>query len=271
MHVLLTNDDGISAEPLLLLCQELNRQHQVTVVAPDRERSAISHAITLNLPLRYRQVMISGCSHGIAVTGTPADCVKLALKELMPRKPDLVVSGINPGANVGVNINYSGTVAAAKEAVLSGIPALAISINSHEPLYLEESAKLTSRLIDQLWMDGMPEKVLINVNLPDRLSQDICGIQWCHQNNRISLDGLKKQTDPRGQVYFWYTFPDQQVTSSGDATESLVDTTLLKKGYITLTPIRCNLTDESVLQQMDQNTPKSFWANLKAMETVEPD
>ncbi len=267
MHILLTNDDGISAKPLWALGQELMRRHQVTVVAPDRERSAIGHAITLNVPLRYRQVSINSSGQGIAVNGTPADCVKLALKELMPQRPDLVISGINPGANVGININYSGTVAAAREAVLSGLPAMAISINSHKPAFLEESAQVTCNLIDQLWLGGLPENAMININLPDRLPEDICGIQWCRQNNRVSIDGLKKQVDPRGQVYFWYTFPEQPAAPGCDATELMEDTTMLNNGHITLTPIRCNLTDEAVLQQSDQSALTSFWTDYQTRGT----
>lgn len=267
MHVLLTNDDGISAKPLLALYHELTRQHQVTVVAPDRERSAIGHAITLNVPLRYHPVSINGEGQGVAINGTPADCVKLALKELMPQRPDVVISGINPGANVGVNINYSGTVAAAKEAALSGLPAIAVSVNSHDPTFLKESAQLTSDLIDQLWRDGIPENALININLPNRLPKDICGIQWCRQNSRVSMDGLKKQVDPRGQVYFWYTFPEQPAASTCDVTGPMEDTVMLNKGYITLTPIQCNLTNESVLQDMDQSPLTSFWTNYHKGET----
>ncbi len=127
MHILLTNDDGITAEPLWALYHVLAREHQVTVVAPERERTAVGHAITLNVPLRYHTIVSNGGNPGIAVNGTPADCIKLALNELMPKRPDLVIAGINPGSNVGVNINYSGTIAAAKEAVLNGLPGIAVS------------------------------------------------------------------------------------------------------------------------------------------------
>ena len=268
MHILLTNDDGITAKPLWALYDELMRQHQVTVVAPDRERSAIGHAITLNVPLRYREVAANGGGQGVAVNGTPADCVKLALNELMPERPDLVIAGINPGANVGVNINYSGTVAAAKEAVLNGLPAMAISINSHQPQFLEKSARVAGDLIDRLWEDGLPENIALNINLPDRQPKNICGIQWCRQNNRVVIDGFQKQVDPREIAYFWYTFPLQPKSNSDDDAKVMMeDTTLLHKGYITLTPIRCNLTDEAALQRSSQQPLASFWTDYQARGT----
>ena len=127
MRVLLTNDDGIQAPGLWALYHTFSARHQVTVVAPDRERSAVGHAITLHQPIRFEKIRVNDCLTGFAVSGTPADCVKLGLAELLTAPPELVVSGINPGANVGINVNYSGTVAAAKEASMAGIPAMAVS------------------------------------------------------------------------------------------------------------------------------------------------
>ena len=133
MNILLTNDDGIHAEGLWALNSRLAPRHAVTVIAPDRERTAVGHGITLHLPLRAHPVVLNGGARGYAVNGTPADCVKLGILEILKHKPDLVVAGLNPGANVGVNITYSGTVAAAKEAALGGIPAIAASIEGHGP------------------------------------------------------------------------------------------------------------------------------------------
>jgi len=264
MHILLTNDDGITAKPLWALYRQLLPRHAVTVVAPDRERSAVGHAITLNVPLRYQSVAVDENGKGFAVNGTPADCVKLALNQLMTQKPDLVIAGINPGANVGVNINYSGTVAAAKEAVLSGLPAMAVSINSHWPRFLAQSARVTADLIEQLWQQGLPEKVAVNINVPDQKPGNIAGVQWCRQNNRVVIDGFQKQFDPRGKTYFWYTFPEQlEYISDEEAVTVGDDTALLRKGYITITPIQCRLTDERVLAHCRQRPLNDFWGKLK--------
>ena len=127
MHILLTNDDGIQAPGLWALYNRFVKNHSISVIAPDREQSAVGHAITLNRPLRVSRVSMNGNCSGYAVSGTPADCVKLGVLELLDTKPDMLISGINPGANVGVNVNYSGTVAAAKEAALYGITAMAVS------------------------------------------------------------------------------------------------------------------------------------------------
>lgn len=263
MHILLTNDDGITAKPLWALFDELACRHTITVVAPDRERSAIGHAITLNVPLRYQLVTIHEKGEGFAVNGTPADCVKLAINELLPRKPDLVLAGINPGANVGININYSGTVAAAKEAVLSGLPAMAVSINSHRPRFLSQSARLAADLIDRLWQDGLPVNAAVNVNLPDEEPEKIVGVQWCRQNSRVVIDGFQKQFDPRKKSYFWYTFPQQLKTLDAQDTLDVVeDTTFLRRGYVTLTPIQCSLTDEDALAQGENKPLNDFWVDL---------
>ena len=130
MNVLLTNDDGIRAEGLWALYKQLAKKHDVSVIAPDRERSAVGHAITLDRPLRAKRVAVHNGMMGYAVTGTPADCIKLGLYEILENRPDIVVAGINPGANLGVNVNYSGTVAAAKEAALFGIIGMSVSIGS---------------------------------------------------------------------------------------------------------------------------------------------
>jgi 5'-nucleotidase len=140
MNVLLTNDDGIYAPGLEALYKHLAARHSVSVIAPDREQSAVGHGITLDKPLRTNRVFVNHAFQGYAVSGTPADCIKMGVLEILKSKPDIVISGINPGANVGVNINYSGTVAAAKEAALYGILAMAVSIHSREVQSYEEAA-----------------------------------------------------------------------------------------------------------------------------------
>ena len=148
MNILITNDDGIYAPGLEALYKHLAGRNKVAVIAPDREQSAIGHAITLNEPLRANKVSVNGAFNGYAVTGTPADCIKMGILEILDFKPDMVISGINPGANVGVNINYSGTVAAAKEATLYGILAMAVSIHSRDAKYYDEAAGFIRELAE---------------------------------------------------------------------------------------------------------------------------
>ena len=167
MTILLTNDDGIHAPGLWALYRALKSDHNLVVVAPERERSAVGHGITLHKPLRAYKVTVNGGDEGWAVTGTPADCVKLSMVELLGRRPDLVISGINPGANVGVNLNYSGTVAAAKEAALYGVPALAVSVQSPENPFYDDAARFVAQLVPTLRAKGLPAGVFLNINLPN--------------------------------------------------------------------------------------------------------
>ena len=167
MKILLSNDDGAQAEGLRALHRKLSVKHRVTVVAPDRERTAVSHAITLEMPIRADEISLDGDASAYAVSGTPADCIKLALTRLLGGRPDLVISGINPGANVGVNINYSGTFAAAREAALYGIPAFAVSINGKKPVHYHDAAGFVDSLVERNIAADLPQGMLLNVNFPD--------------------------------------------------------------------------------------------------------
>jgi 5'-nucleotidase len=178
MDILLTNDDGIHCEGLWALNAVLQRGHAVTVVAPDRERTAVSHGITLHQPLRADRISLNGCGSGYAVTGTPADCVKLGILEILGRRPDLVVSGLNPGANVGVNINYSGTVAAAKEAALGGVPAIAASIAGGAPYHYPTAAEFIGRLSELVGRRGLAPGTFLNVNVPNLPESQIVLSAW---------------------------------------------------------------------------------------------
>ncbi len=175
MKILLTNDDGIHAEGLWVLHGKLNVRHAVTVVAPDRERSAVGHGITLHRPLRTARVQVNGGGMGYAVEGTPVDCVKIGLMEILDEKPDMVISGINPGANVGVNINYSGTVAAAKEAALYKVPAIAVSIQGRTDDAYDFAASFTRTLAEHVYKKGLPFGTFLNVNVPDIPRKNGCG------------------------------------------------------------------------------------------------
>jgi 5'-nucleotidase len=245
MHVLVTNDDGIHAPGLLVLSRRLSKDYTVTVVAPDRERSAIGHAITLHQPLRIQTMDWDNGIHGVAVNGTPADCVKLAMLELMPEKPDLVVSGINPGANTGININYSGTVAAAKEATIYGVPAIAVSREGHGGGHYADIADFVAGLAATIVARGLPYGTLLNVNFPDVPVSETNGVRFGAQGLERFSETLDKRVDPRNRPYYWQGCDAQTFNENPDA-----DGFLLKNKYIAITPIQCDATDYRFLADL---------------------
>ena len=184
MNVLLTNDDGIYAQGLWALYNSFAKSHRAVVVAPDRERSAIGHAITLNQPLRATKISLNGDYSGYAVNGTPADCIKLAILEILPTRPDVVVAGINPGANVGANLNYSGTVAAAKEAALCGTIGIAVSIEGPPIKFYDDAALFVAKLGETVLKKGLPFGTFLNVNMPNLPLKAIAGVQISRQGVR---------------------------------------------------------------------------------------
>ena len=171
MKILLTNDDGIHARGLWALYHRLADNHHVTVIAPDRERSAVGHGITLHQPLRAVHISLNGSCGGYAVNGTPADCIKLGISEILPGRPDVVIAGINKGANVGANLNYSGTVAAAKEAALSGTIGIAVSIEGQNTEYYDDAARMIAQLSERVFDRGLPFGTFLNVNIPNRINR----------------------------------------------------------------------------------------------------
>jgi 5'-nucleotidase len=252
MKILLTNDDGVYAEGLWILYNSLCPHHEVTVVAPDRERSAIGHAISLNRPIRAVTVTANGGHPAVAVSGTPADCVKFALLEVLEARPDLVISGINPGANVGVNINYSGTVAAAKEAALYGVAAMAVSLQGPACRHLESAARFSLRLAERIGRHGLPRGTLLNVNLPDLPLAEVVGVAVSRHGMAHLADRFEKRTDPRQRPYFWQGTDSQRFEDQPEA-----DGAVLARGYISVTPLRCDMTDEGLydrLQRWDLTT-----------------
>jgi 5'-nucleotidase len=245
MKILLTNDDGVYAEGLWALYTRLQPRHELTVVAPDRERSAISHAISLNRPLRALTTTVNGGHQAVAVSGTPADCVKFALLEVLAARPDLVISGINPGANVGVNINYSGTVAAAKEAALCGVPAMAVSLQGPACRHLDSAARFALRLAEWIQRQGLPCGTLLNVNLPDRTLAEMAGVRVSRHGLGQLAECFEKRTDPRQRPYFWQGADSQRFDGQPDT-----DGAVLAQGYISVTPLRCDMTDEALYNRI---------------------
>ena len=244
MNVLLTNDDGIYAQGLWALFDRFKTHHHVTVVAPDRERSAIGHAITLNQPLRSSRISLNGQYTGYAVDGTPADCVKLGVLEILPSRPDVVVAGINPGANVGANLNYSGTVAAAKEAALCGIIGIAISMEGRQTRHYDDAARFVVHLGERVFQHGLPFGTFLNVNIPDLALKEIAGVRISRQGVEMLSEYVEKRTDPRNKTYFWQG-PDMQRFGK----DPQIDGAALDQRYISITPVKCDMTDYEILKE----------------------
>lgn len=244
MKILLTNDDGIYSEGLWALYNRFSEKHSVTVVAPDRERSAVGHGITLYEPLRASRVEVSGCI-GYAVNGTPADCIKIGFMELLDAVPELVVSGINPSANVGVNINYSGTVAAAKEAALYRVPAIAVSMQGNLKNTNEDAAFFISTLAEDVIAKGLPFGTVLNVNIPDVPMDAIKGVRISRQGNELYDEFMDKRIDPRNRTYYWHGFESRISFNHPD-----IDGAALEENFISITPIKCDMTDYAVLEDL---------------------
>jgi 5'-nucleotidase len=245
MKILLTNDDGIFAPGLQALHQHLAARHAVSVIAPDQERSAVGHGITLHHPLRAARVALNAHFQGYAVNGTPADCIKLGMYTLLSERPDLVLSGINPGANVGVNVNYSGTVAAAKEAALYGLPAIAVSVEGREVVNFEDAAAFAETLAEMVMRRGLPRGTFLNVNIPNVPFTDIAGTVISRQGTGVFADRFEKRRDPRNRAYYW-PGSDPQVFED----DPELDGAALQGHFISITPIKCDMTDYHTLEHL---------------------
>jgi len=245
MHILLTNDDGIYAPGLWALYKRFAPKHNVFVIAPDREQSAVGHGITLNDPLRVNRVSVDHDCQGYAVSGTPADCVKLGVLELMEFKPDMVISGINSGANVGININYSGTVAAAKEAALYGLPAIAVSMHGRSTDSYDDAAGFVSEFADQVVRNGLPHGTFLNINFPDGPFNAISGIRISKLSTELSPEHIEKRVDPRSRPYYW-----QRCDTLPANDDPEIDGTALYEKCISITPITCDVTDYKSIEAL---------------------
>jgi len=240
VRILLTNDDGIYAEGLCALYEALFFEHEVYIVAPEAERSAVGHAITIHLPLRVSKVKRGKYFWGYAVSGTPADCVKLAIYELVG-EVDLVISGINRGANVGVNVVYSGTVSAATEAKILGYSAIAVSIDGYEDLDYCFAANFIAEFLQKLPLKGLKTPFCLNINFPSVNPSRIKGIKVVPQSQAKLKEFFERRYDLHGKVYYW------QGAEEHTETNPETDVVALKEGYITITPLHYDLTDHSML------------------------
>lgn len=243
IKILITNDDGIHAEGLLALKSAMEVLGDVYVVAPDRQRSACGHSITLSRPLRLNRARLHDGSHGFACDGTPSDCVSLGLMDVVPGQADLVVSGINHGPNLGWDLTYSGTVSAAMEAAIMGIPAIAISIASHvEKIDYTFAAKFAAYLGGKMLESPLPPDMLLNVNVPHLPEEEIKGIEVTCQGKRRYVGSVEKRTDPMGRAYYWL---GGEVV---DELENGTDVNAIAQNKVSVTPVHLDLTGYPALK-----------------------
>lgn len=245
MRILLTNDDGIMAAGLVAMYRQLIKRGTVDVVAPESVQSATGHGITISTPLLTQRVTVEGAFTGTAVAGRPADCVKLAVTQLMDQAPDLVVSGINAGANVGINVLYSGTVAAATEAAFLGLPSVAVSLylRPEVPTNFAWAAEIAMQVIEQIRQAGLRGGQAISINLPALpAGSKPAGIRLVRQCTRPWTDTYDRRKDPKGRDYFWNTS-----LFTLDNAEPDSDVSSLREGYVTITPLQFDLTDHQLL------------------------
>ena len=242
MRLLICNDDGIHAPGIQALHEAVHDLGETHVVAPAAEQSAVGHAITLSNPIKCRPVEKAGKFFGHAVGGTPADCVKLAITDLVKPPPDLLISGINLGPNAGISVIYSGTVSAATEGTILGIPSMAVSLNSFtEPLWAT-AARVARDLAQKVLQRGLPPETLLNVNVPNIPFEQIKGYQVTRMGRSRYNEVFHRRTDPRGNVYYWM---DGEIELLGDGQGT--DIRALEDGYVSLTPIWFDLTHQAVL------------------------
>ncbi|MBI5745365.1 MAG: 5'/3'-nucleotidase SurE [Elusimicrobia bacterium] len=246
MEILITNDDGIYAEGIYALATALKRAGNVTVVAPDTQRSAVGHAITITDPLRVTEAKRNGKFFGYAASGTPADCVKLGIKAIMKKRPDLVVSGINLGGNQAYNILYSGTVSGATEGALLGIPSMAVSLDTFKNPDFGPSAEFAVKMARLMARRKVPPGTLLNVNLPNLPARKIKGVRVTNQSLTSFNDWFDKRRDPHGNTYYWMT---------GDYTpkdpDKASDLNALLAGYVSVTPIQFDLTNYKFITELE--------------------
>ncbi len=238
-RILVTNDDGIHSEGLIALAEALQSIGEVFVVAPATEQSAKAHSLTVTQPLRIRKVD----DFHYSVDGTPTDCVILALMKIMPdAMPDIVVSGINFGANLGDDVMYSGTVAGALEGCVFKLPSIAVSLTDYSVLNFNHAAKFAARLAEKVLQTGLPERVILNVNVPPG---EIRGAHWTHQGKQSARSTIFEGIDPRGKNYCWIGEQDSRWKEKGNS-----DYAAIAEGFVSITPIKTDMTDYQALEQL---------------------
>jgi len=233
MHILISNDDGYLATGLCVLAESLAKFAEISVVAPDKNRSAASNSLTLEMPLRAQK-----SENGfIRVDGTPTDCVHLAITGLLENEPDMVFAGINHGSNLGDDVLYSGTVAAATEGRFLGLPAVAISLASNDPKHFETATEVAVTLLQKIVQTPLPKDTLLNVNVPDVAVSELKGYQSTRLGQRHKAEPVIKSYDPRGREIYWVGPPGSE-QDAGPGTDFFA----IKNGYVSVTPLQLDLT-----------------------------
>ena len=245
MKILLTNDDGYNAPGILALYEALSAAHEVLLIAPDREKSAVSHGISLNQPMRINKITLDNGRKGYGITGTPVDCVKLGLFELCTSQPDLIISGINPGCNTGVDINYSGTVGAAREGALNRILSMSVSIRrSDKTMDLQGMSRFIAGFSEKIHDFGLPKGTFLNINAPDIPINGVEGVRITRQAQDNLSKQFEKRVDPKNRFYYWYGDVNR-ITGEIDT-----DIHALSQNYISITPIQCDITDYRTMEKL---------------------
>lgn len=245
MKILISNDDGIDSPGISALAKEMKKIGEVVVIAPRTEQSAVGHAITMKIPLRITEYYNNGEFFGYAIDGTPADCIKIGIRNILKSAPDIVISGINNGSNTAINIIYSGTVSAAREAAIMDVPAIAVSVTNHDAKHFELAAKLVAQLAKKVIRKGLPNGTLLNVNVPDIPEEKIAGILLTQQGKSKWDDIYEERSDPYGKKYYWLT--GNLIQTDQDL---ITDQFAIKNNYVSITPIHFDLTDYKTYDSM---------------------
>ncbi len=257
MKLLISNDDGIFSLGVRSLANGLAAAgHDISVVCPDRERSATGHSLTLHHPIRADRVdsLFAPTVKAWSCSGTPSDCVKLALGALLDSPPDLVVSGINHGANLGTDILYSGTVSAAREGLMGGISGIALSLASSQYHEFEAAAHFACSLVEFVARSGLPTVMLLNVNIPPVPVAEIVGTTLARQGIRRYTDAFEKRADPRGKTYYWLAGEVMEELDEQPEHPLPIDLKAIRQNYITITPLQYNLTCMAGLETLDRGS-----------------
>ena len=250
MKILLSNDDGVMAEGIKALATELSKEHEVYIIAPDRERSAAGHSLTLHTPIRVEELEAKFGAKRIWVTsGTPGDCVKIGINAILgeDEKPDLIISGINHGPNLGSDILYSGTVSCAMEGAMMGYPSIAVSLASmsNEPELFKNVAQFMSKFVHKVKEFNFPKKSILNINVPGLMHEDLAGIAITRLGGKMFTDEYDKRVDPRGKIYYWMAGELIRQCENDDS-----DINALRWNKVSVTPITFEMTLDSVIPEL---------------------
>lgn len=238
--IVLTNDDGVHAPGLKALREEIGKAHEVCIIAPDRERSASGHSLTIDRPLKVNKL-----SEGVySISGTPTDCVAVGVSKVIEKRPKLLISGINNGANLGDDVTYSGTVSAAIEGTILNIPSIAVSLHVERagPLHFESAARVAAIAAEYVLEHSLPYDTLLNINVPNLPFAELAGIRFTRQGKRMYENAIKETVSPWGETFFWIG-GGMPIWEHGDDT----DMSAIREGWVSITPLHLDLTNYSAL------------------------